>query len=108
MAKPEFKQISPFKVSQEEIKNFAEERNIPTTVFPKKAKPTLVKAPETPKASVKFTFDIPEDLMLRMKQRALDERRTIRSLVLQALAQYGIEVRPEDMVDDRRRRNLDR
>jgi hypothetical protein len=41
----------------------------------------------------------------RVKQRALDERRTIRAVVLQALSQYGIEIQPEDMVDDGRKKS---
>jgi hypothetical protein len=103
--KPEFKAFTPFKVPTEAVEDFAKEHNIPSTVFPKKAKLVAVKTAEPVKSFAKFSFDIPEDVAHRVKQRALDERRTIRALVLQALAQYGIEIRPEDMVDDGRKKN---
>ncbi|WP_088343920.1 MULTISPECIES: hypothetical protein [Rhodomicrobium] len=104
-SKPEFKAFSPFKVPTEAVEDFAKEHNIPSTVFPKKNKPTLVKAPQPTGPSAKFGFHIPEDVAHRLKQRALDDRCTVRAVVLKAMAQYGIEVAPEDIVDDGRRKN---
>jgi hypothetical protein len=108
MAKPEFKSISPFKVPSEAVNDYAKERNIPETVFPQ-SKPAPVKAvaKETAPSLVlaKLSIDVPEDVMYDIKQKALDERRSIRSLVLHALKQYGIEVREEDLVDDGRKRS---
>jgi hypothetical protein len=104
-SKPTFKEFSPFKVPTEAVEDFAKEHNIPSTVFPQKSKPTLVKVPQPSGAVAKFGFHIPEDVAHRLKQRALDERSTVRAVVLKALAQYGIEVAPEDMVDDGRKKN---
>jgi hypothetical protein len=105
MAKPDFKQISPFKVSPEEVTSYAKERNIPTMEFPKKSKPVAVKVVELARAtSKKYTIDFPDEVMRQLKRRSFEKERTIRSIVLEALSQYGIEVRPEDMVEDGRKR----
>jgi hypothetical protein len=44
---------------------------------------------------------VPDYVMKRLKQRALDEDRSHRALILRALKQYGIEVAEEDVIDDR-------
>jgi hypothetical protein len=101
--KPEFKSFSPFKVPTEAVDDYATRRNIPTTVFPQ-AVPDVQPAPAATRL-VKLSVDVPDYVMKRLKQRALDEDRSHRALVLRALMQYGIEVTEEDVIDDRRRNN---
>ena len=99
-SKPDFKSISPFKVPTEAVDDYATRRNIPTTVFPQAV-------PEAQPASatklVKLSVDVPDYVMKRIKQRAPDEDRSHRCLVLRALRQYGIDVAEEDLIDDGRR-----
>jgi len=47
---------------------------------------------------------VPEYVVERLKRKALDEKRTHRALVLHALAKYGIEIAPEDLIDDGRKK----
>ncbi len=101
-AKPEFKSISPFKVPTDAVDDYAKERNIPSTVFPQGS---AVVRPEKPASTiVKLSLEVPEYVVDRLKRKALDERRTHRALVLHALAKYGIEIAPEDLIDDGRKR----
>ena len=104
-SKPEFKSISPFRLPTDAVDDYARERNIPSTVFPQNSKPVAVKAADPLKSLAKFSFDVSEDVAHRVKQRALDDRCTIRAIILKALSRYGIEVSPEDMIDDGRKRN---
>ena len=99
-SKPDFKSISPFKVPTEAVDDYATRRNIPTTVFPQavsEAQPALATK------LVKLSIDVPDYVMKRLKQRALDEDRSHRCVVLRALRQYGIAVAEEDLIDDGRR-----
>ena len=104
-SKLEFKSISPFKMPTNAVDDYARERNIPSTVFPQKSQPVAVKAVEPMRGLAKFSFDVSEDVAHRVKQRALDDRCTIRAIILKALSQYGIEVSSEEMVDDGRKKS---
>jgi hypothetical protein len=53
---------------------------------------------------VKLSLEVPEYVVDRLKRKALDEKRTHRALVLHALARYGIEIAPEDLIDDGRKK----
>ena len=101
-SKPDFKSISPFKVPTEAVDDYATRRNIPTTVFPQ-AVPEAQHRPASATKLVKLSVDVPDYVMKRLKQRALDEDRSHRCLVLRALRQYGVDVAEEDLIDDGRR-----
>ena len=101
-AKPEFKSITPFKVPTEAVDDYAKERNIPSTVFPQSS--TAVRAEKPATNIVKLSLEVPEYVVDRLKRKALDEKRTHRALVLHALAKYGIEIAPEDLIDDERKK----
>jgi hypothetical protein len=101
-AKPEFKSITPFKVPTEAVDDYAKERNIPSTVFPQSSTAARAEKPTT--TIVKLSLEVPEYVVDRLKRKALDEKRTHRALVLHALAKYGIEIAPEDLIDDERKK----
>ena len=104
-AKPDFKSITPFKVPTKEVDDYAKERNIPSTVFPQSS----AAARPAPAANmVKLSLEVPEYVVDRLKRKALDEKRTHRALVLHALAKYGIEIAPEDLIDDGRKKGKGR
>ena len=52
----------------------------------------------------KLTIELPAYLTDAMKRKALDERTTVRHVVMLALKNAGFEVVPEDLVEDGRRR----
>jgi hypothetical protein len=101
-AKPEFKSMNPFKVPTDAVDNYAKQRNIPSTVFPQSSAAARTEKPAS--NIVKLSLEVPEYVVDRLKRKALDERRTHRALVLHALAKYGIEIAPEDLVDDGRKK----
>ncbi|WP_155942379.1 hypothetical protein [Rhodomicrobium vannielii] len=49
-------------------------------------------------------MEVPDYVMKKLKQRALDEERSLRAVVLRALHQHGIEVAENDFIDDGRRK----
>ncbi|ADP70714.1 hypothetical protein Rvan_1459 [Rhodomicrobium vannielii ATCC 17100] len=53
---------------------------------------------------VKLSVEVPDYVMKKLKQRALDEERSLRAVVLRALHQHGIEVAENDFIDDGRRK----
>ena len=108
--KPEFKPMSIYKVPVEAVDNFAQQHNIPTTVFPQSSKkpklvPTKQQVAEPASEWVTVTLKIPESVDRQLKRKAFDDRCTNQAVVLKALAACGIDVPAEAMVDDRRKKN---
>lgn len=50
----------------------------------------------------RIAFDVPGYVLEQVKDRALKERATIRIFMLDALKAYGIDIKDEDFIADRR------
>lgn len=62
-------------------------------------------AAPTPRHDLHFArVGVPDYAMLELKTRAAREDVTINHILLKALDQFGISIRPEDLVEDGRRR----
>lgn len=51
----------------------------------------------------RLALDVPRSVHDQVRLRAANERRTINSLVLELLANAGIDVPPDQLIDDRRK-----
>jgi hypothetical protein len=103
--KPEFAAITPFKVPADAVDDYAKKRNIPTQVFPHTAEIAKTGLPPPTAEIVKLSLDVPKYVMKTLRQRGLDEDRSVRAVVLRALKQSGIDIAEEDLFDDGRRRS---
>lgn len=63
--------------------------------------PIPAPAPERP---VRLNLLVPPYLDTQLRDAAHEQRRSVTSLILEALSKSGFEVKPQDLVDDRRRK----
>lgn len=95
------------------VEDFAKENNVPSLTFPKGAAKegerasAEAKAPEAirPKVVMKrLPMVVPEYVIDSLKHRAAQNKgASVRFVVLSALKAYGIEVRDDELVKDKRR-----
>ena len=92
------------------VGDFAKQNNIPSLTFPKTTEERGVgegRTAGTPTNSVvmkRLPMVVPEYVMDSLKQRAAqDKGASVRFVVLSALKAYGIEVRDDELVKDKRR-----
>jgi hypothetical protein len=104
MTKPNFRPISPLDVDDDALERVNQRLGVPTMVRP------VSKASQTdgatasrqpvapPRRQQKLTVRIPGYLVDALKQKALDQRTTVRNLVLLALQKDGYTVEPADLL----------
>jgi hypothetical protein len=114
---PSFRSIgAPLDVADAELEQVSEQLGVPTLVKPtqpKAQKPeaardvTVAEPPPrvvAPRSAVeKLTIELPAYLTDAMKRKALDERTTVRHVVMLALKGDGFHVAAADLVPDARR-----
>lgn len=104
MSKPNFRPIAPLDANDSELDRVNERLGVPTMVRPqaKAASVAAVTASRPaiapPRRQQKLTVRIPGYLVDAMKQRALDQRTTVRHLVLLALQKDGYAVEAADLL----------
>ena len=104
MTKPNFRPIAPLDVEDTELERVNERLGVPTMVrTPAKATQAVVvtasrPAVAPPRRQQKLTTRIPGYLSDALKQKALDQRSSVRLLLLRALQKDGYRVEPEDLL----------
>lgn len=108
MSKPNFRPFAPLDVDDEELDRVNDHLNVPVMVRSpaasqlasnRKAVDTARRhAVKPPRRQQKLTVRIPGDLVDAMKRRALDERTTLRHLILVALQKDGFSVEADDLL----------
>lgn len=91
-------------------KSFAKQNGVPSTTFPSQdqahgegGQQPPVPTPRLRKATSPLNAIVPTYVMKQIKDRCTNDDVTMRFLVLIALRSIGIDVKPEDMVEDGRR-----
>ncbi len=104
MSKPNFRPIAPLDADDSALERVNERLGVPTMVRPQ-AKSTGVAAVTASRTAVppprrqqKLTVRIPGYLVDALKQRALDQRTTVRHLVLLALQRDGYTIDAVDLL----------
>ena len=104
MNKPNFRPIAPLDVGDDALERINERLGVPTMVRPpvKASQPAVVTAsrqPVTPpRRQQKLTVRIPGYLVDALKRSALEQRTTVRHLVLLALQKDGYTVEASDLL----------
>ena len=104
MSKPNFRPIAPLDVEDTELERVNERLGVPTMVrTPAKATQADIvtarrQAGTPPRRQQKLTVRIPGYLSDALKQKALDQRSSVRLLLLHALQKDGYRIDPEDLI----------
>ena len=103
MSKPNFRPIAPLDVDDDALERVNERLNVPTMVrSPAKAPQDVVTASRPavppPRRQQKLTVRIPGYLVDALKRDALEQRTTVRHLVLLALQKDGYAVEAADLL----------
>ena len=103
MSKPNFRPIAPLDVDDDALERVNERLNVPTMVrSPAKAQQDVVTASRPavmpPRRQQKLTVRIPGYLVDALKRDALEQRTTVRHLVLLALQKDGYTVEASDLL----------
>lgn len=104
MTKPSFRPIAPLDVDDSALERVNDHLGVPVMVRPplKSALPAATTASRQAVAKAspqqKLTIRIPDYLVDALKRRALDDRSTVRKLVLLALQKDGFAVKAEDLL----------
>lgn len=103
MTKPNFRPIAPLDVTDSELDRVNEQMGVPVMLRPDKAsridgKTASRQAVKPPRRQQKLTVRIPSDLVDAMKRRALDQRTSVRHLLLLALQKDGYTVEAADLL----------
>ncbi len=103
MSKPNFRPIAPLDVDDDALERVNERLGVPTMVPPvAKAQQDVVTASRPavppPRRQQKLTVRIPGYLVDALKRSALEQRTTVRHLVLLALQKDGYVVKPADLL----------
>ena len=104
MTKPAFRPIAPLDVDDAALESINNRLGVPTMVKAvdkpsrQDAEPPRQQAVKTASPQQKLTVRIPDYLVYTLKQNALNERTTVRHLVLLALQGAGYKVEAEDLL----------
>jgi len=104
MSKPNFRPIAPLDVDDNELDRVNERLGVPTMVRPpskssQQAVTTANRHAVKPsRRQQKLTVRIPDYLVHEMKHKAVEQRTTVRYLVLLALQKAGYTVEPVDLL----------
>ena len=102
MSKPNFRPIAPLDVDDSDLERVNDQLGVPTMVRATAKTPAAVPSGRpavTPsRRQQKMTVRIPGTLVDALKQKALDQRTTIRHLVLLALQKDGYTIEAADLL----------
>lgn len=104
MSKPAFRPIAPLDVDDDALDDLNSRLGVPTMVKSadkpsrQAAEPSRQQAVKTASPQQKLTVRIPDYLVHALKQNALNERTTVRHLVLLALQGAGYTVQADDLL----------
>lgn len=108
MSKPNFRPIAPLDVDDEALERVNDRLNVPvmvrspaSAVLPSSRKTADTagrQAVRTASKQTKVTMRVPEYLVDALKRNALDQRTTLRQLVMLALQKVGYAIKPEDLL----------
>lgn len=100
MSKPNFRPIAPLDADDSELDRVNDRLNVPTMVrSPAKAAETASRPAVTPpRRQQKLTVRVPEYLVDALKRDALDQKTSVRHLVLLALQKDGYKVDAADLL----------
>lgn len=104
MTKPNFRPIAPLEVDDHALDQVNERLGVPQMVRPpspkgQQAVSTVSRQTVAPsRRQQKLTVRIPSDLVDAMKRRALDQRTSVRLLLLLALQKDGFTVEAADLL----------
>jgi len=104
MSKPVFRPIAPLDVDDRQLEQVNERLGVPVMVRPASAflhrdGATASRHAVTPsRRQQKLTVRIPTDVIDALKRQALDQRTTVRQLVLLALQKDGHEILAADLL----------
>ena len=103
MSKPNFRPIAPLDVDDDALERVNERLNVPTMVrSPAKAQQDVVTASRPavppPRRQQKLTVRIPSYLVDALKRSALEQRSTVRQLVLLALQKGGYNIEAAELL----------
>jgi hypothetical protein len=100
MNKPHFRPIAPLDVGDDALERVNERLGVPTMVRPP-AKTVETASRQTvapPRRQQKLTVRIPEYLVDALKRDALDQKTSVRHLVLLALQKVGYKINAADLL----------
>lgn len=112
MIRPNFRPIQPLDVDDSALERVNDALAVPTMVraAPKSAPqvappaaPRAIAIKSPPRREEKLTTRLPGYLVDAMKTRALEQRSTVRHVMLKALRDAGFAIQPEDLVPDARK-----
>ena len=104
MSKPNFRPIAPLDANDDELDRVNERLGVPTMVRPpvKPSQQAAVtasrQAVKPPRRQQKLTVRIPDYLVHELKHKAVEERTTVRHLVLLAMQKAGYRVEAADLL----------
>jgi len=104
MSKPNFRPIAPLDANDDELDRVNERLGVPTMVRTpvKPSQPAAVTASRQavtpPRRQQKLTVRIPDYLVHELKHKAVEERTTVRHLVLLAMQKAGYRVEAADLL----------
>lgn len=100
MSKPQYRPIAPLDVDDAALERVNESLGVPTMVRPQPnaAEPTRRRAVKPPRRQRKLTIRAPEPVIDTLKLDALNQRTTVRNLILQSLRASGYAVIDEDLL----------
>ncbi len=100
MTKPQFRPIAPLDVDDAALERVNESLGVPTMVRPtgKAVAPSARPAAAPSRRQKKLTFRGPEPVIVALKLDALNQKTTIRNLILKSLRDSGYAVLDEDLL----------
>ncbi len=102
MSKPNFRPIAPLDVHDSDLDRVNDQLGVPTMVRapnkPTTAMPSRQQPVTPPRRQQKMTVRVPQTLVDALKRDALEQRTTIRHLVLLALQKTGYAIAAADLL----------
>lgn len=100
MNKPNFRPIAPLDVDDSALEGVNDRLGVPTMVRPQGRAATTASRPAVtpPRRQQKLTVRVPEYLVDAVKRDALDQKTSVRHLVLLAMQKAGYKVDAADML----------
>lgn len=103
MSKPHFRPIAPLDVDDNALDKINDRLGVPVMVRPpsagnQTAETTVRQAAKTASRQQKLTLRVPDYLVDALKRNALDQRTTLRRLVMLALQKDGYSIKAEDLL----------
>lgn len=100
MSKPNFRPIAPLDVDDRALESVNDRLGVPTMVRPPAKGVSTASRPAVspPRRQQKLTVRVPEYLVDALKRDALDQKTTVRQLVLLAMQKSGYKIEAADLL----------